>query len=411
MNVGGPALQISGLMRGLDAERFDHRLFSGSVEPGEADYIDLCAPDVAVQRLPHLGRSVRPGDDARALAQLTAAMRDFRPHILHTHTAKAGVLGRLAGLLARVPVRVHTFHGHLLHGYFSGPKTQLVIRTERTLARLTDHLIAVSEQVRDDLVAARIGAVGRYHVVPPGTGLGPLPGRTAARLELGLPVAGPVVAYVGRITRIKRPDRLVQILRLVRREVPDATLVVCGDGDLSGEFMAAAAAADLGAAIAALGWRRDVATVYAASDLVLLASDNEGLPVSLIEAGMAGLPCVATRVGGVPEVVKDGTTGLLAPPGAQALATQVVRLLRDEPLRRQMGLRAREWTTERFGTARLVSDTDDLYSSIAVAKGWWPVSTQSPARPAMQPSAPPSTRLSAPPSVRPSAQPPLEESR
>lgn len=374
MNVGGPALQIAGLMRGLDPDRFDHRLVSGSVEPDEADYVDLCAPGLPVRRLPHLGRSVRPGDDARALAHLTSAMREFRPHILHTHTAKAGLLGRLAAVAARVPVRVHTFHGHLLHGYFSASKTRLIIRTERTLARRTDHLVAVSEQVRDDLLAARVGHPGKYHVVPPGAALGPLPDRAAARRDLGLPPDGPVLAYVGRITRIKRPDRLVQVFRLVRASFPDTTLVVCGDGDLRGEFTACAAEAGVSDGVVMLGWRRDVADVYAAADLVLLTSDNEGLPVSLIEAGLAGVPCVATRVGGVPEVVEDGVTGLLAPPGVQVLATQVVRLLGDDALRRRMGPHSRSLAERRFGTARLVRDIDDLYTSIAVAKGWWPAS-------------------------------------
>ncbi|MCW2919507.1 MAG: hypothetical protein JWN52_7575 [Actinomycetia bacterium] len=372
MNVGGPALQASELMRGLDTERFDQRLYCGFVGPGEADYVDLCAPDVGVHRVPALGRSMRSADDGRSLVRLTTAMREFRPHIVHTHMAKAGALGRMAAVLARVPVRVHTFHGHLLHGYFSRPKTRLVVQTERTLAKLTDHLVAVGEQVRDDLVAAGIGRPGQYRVVPPGTNLGPLPEREVARRRLGLPLEGPVVAYVGRVTGIKRPDRLVEVARTVHREIPAARFVVCGDGDLLGEVMATTG--DLDGALHLLGWRADVATVYAAADLVLLTSDNEGMPVSLIEAGLAGLPAVATRVGGVPEVVQEGVTGLLGTTRAAELAEGVVRLLRDEQLRLRMGQCARAWTAERFGAERLVSDIHDLYASIAVDKGWWSAS-------------------------------------
>jgi glycosyltransferase involved in cell wall biosynthesis len=372
MNVGGPALQASELMRGLDTERFDQRLYCGFVGPGEADYVDLCAPDVGVHRVPTLGRSMRSTDDGRSLVRLTTAMREFRPHIVHTHMAKAGALGRMAAVLARVPVRVHTFHGHLLHGYFSRPKTQLVVQTERTLAKLTDHLVAVGEQVRDDLVAVGIGRPGQYRVVPPGTNLGPLPEREVARGLLGLPLEGPVVAYVGRVTGIKRPDRLVEVARTVHREIPAARFVVCGDGDLLGEVMAATG--DLDGALHLLGWRADVATVYAAADLVLLTSDNEGMPVSLIEAGLAGLPAVATRVGGVPEVVQEGVTGLLGTTRAAELAEGVVRLLRDEQLRLRMGQCAQAWTAERFGAERLVSDIHDLYASIAVDKGWWSAS-------------------------------------
>jgi hypothetical protein len=192
MNVGGPALQASVLMRGLDPARFDQRLYTGLVEPGEADYLDLRADDIRAHRMPRLGRSVRPADDARAIASLVAEMRRFRPHIVHTHMAKAGTLGRTAAVLARVPARVHTYHGHLLYGYFSPGKTRLVVATERLSARLCDRLVAVGTRVRDELVAARVGRHGQYVVVPPGTTLGPLPdGARGARRGAGRRVRRP----------------------------------------------------------------------------------------------------------------------------------------------------------------------------------------------------------------------------
>ncbi|MFE0329241.1 glycosyltransferase [Streptomyces sp. NPDC058960] len=368
MNVGGPALQVSALMRGLDGELFDHRLYAGYVGPDEADYVDQRAPDVQVHRVPTLGRAVRPADDLRALAALTAAMRRFRPHIVHTHTAKAGTLGRGAAVLARVPARVHTFHGHLLHGYFSPAKTRLVVQAERGLAAVTDRLVAVGCGVRDDLLAAGIGRPGQYAVVPPGTTPAAPPGRSEARRRLGLPQDSPVVAYVGRVTRIKRPDRFLAVVREVHRTVPEARFLVCGDGDLRGDLEAAA---DPRGRVRLLGWRADVETVYAAADLVLLTSDNEGMPVSLIEAGLAGVPAVATNVGSVAEVVRDGRTGLLAPPDAGELARHTLALLGDDPLRNRMGRQARAWTEQRFGAERLVKDTADLYASIAVRHGWW----------------------------------------
>ncbi|HEX6469619.1 MAG TPA: glycosyltransferase [Streptosporangiaceae bacterium] len=378
MNVGGPALQITQLLRGLDTKHFDQRLYSGFVGPGEADYVTLCAPDVDVRRIPVLGRSVRPADDLRALARLVAVMRDFRPHIVHTHTAKAGTLGRMAAVAARVPVRIHTFHGHLLHGYFGPATTRLVVTAERTLARHTDRLVAVGDRVRDDLLAAGIGRPGQYAVVPPGTALAALPDRDVARDKLELPRSAPVVAYVGRLTQIKRPDRLLDVARAVRRAIPDVRFVICGDGELGGRRLGAdpggGPGGDLGGCLRLLGWRSDVETVYAAADVVLLTSDNEGAPVSLIEAGLAGRPAVATRVGGVPDVVCHTVTGLLAGPDARELAEHTVRLLRDERLRLRMGERARRWTTERFGAARLVADTHALYTRIAVEKGWWPAS-------------------------------------
>lgn len=369
MNVGGPALQVSTLMRGLDTKLFDQRLYAGFVGPDEADYVDQRARDVQVCRVPTLGRAVRPTDDLRALSALVGAMRRFRPHIVHTHTAKAGALGRAAAVLARVPVRVHTFHGHLLHGYFPPAKTHLVIRAERGLAAVTDRLVAVGCSVRDDLLAAGIGRPRQYAVVPPGTAPAAAPGRAEARRRLGLPEDGLVVAYVGRVTRIKRPDRFLAVAREVRGAVPTARFLVCGEGDLHGDLESAA---DLHDGLHLLGWRPDVETVYAAADVVLLTSDNEGMPVSLIEAGLAGVPAVATNVGSVAEVVQDGTTGLLARPDADELTRHIVALLRDDGLRRRMGEQARAWTAQRFGAERLVRDTHDLYASIAAERGWWP---------------------------------------
>lgn len=378
MNVGGPALQVSVLMRGLDPERFDQRLYTGLVGPGEADHLSLRDPDVRACRVATLGRSVRPADDARAVAALVAEMRRFRPHIVHTHLAKAGLVGRTAASLTRVPARVHTYHGHLLYGYFSPARTRLVVATERMAARRCDRLVAVGARVRDELLAAGVGRDGQYAVVPPGTVLGPLPDRAEARRTLGVPGDGPVVAFVGRLTGVKRPDRFVSVAREVRRIVPAVRFVVCGGGDAAGEV--SAAAGEFGAAMRMVGWRSDVETVYAAADLVLLTSDNEGMPVSLIEAGLAGVPVVATRVGSVAEVVEDGVTGLLGPCDAGELAGRAARLLIDEPLRREMGVRARTRTAQRFGPGRLVSDIDAIYTSIAEKRGWWPARDKEGAR-------------------------------
>ena len=232
-NVGGPALQASILMRELPADRFEQRLYAGSLAAGEADYLELRAPDVPVYRVPSLSRRIRLGDDIRAFRFIVSEMRTFRPHIVHTHTAKAGVTGRLAAMMTHVPVRFHTFHGHLLHSYFSAATTHGLIWVESGLARHTDRLIAVGAQVRDDLLAAGVGRPAQYAVVPPGTSLGPLPDRLAARHALGVPPDAPVVAFVGRLTQVKRPDRLVAVAQDVTRAVPGTRFVVCGHGDLA----------------------------------------------------------------------------------------------------------------------------------------------------------------------------------
>jgi glycosyltransferase involved in cell wall biosynthesis len=374
MNIGGPAVQVLGLLRGLDRDRYDQRLYAGHVEDHETDHHQRYAPGLPAYRIAALGRRVRPFDDVRALAELVTAVREFRPHIVHTHTAKAGALGRLAATIAGVPARVHTFHGHLLHGYFSPSTTRLVIGVERRLAAHTHRLVAVGAQVRDDLIGAGIGRPDQFVVIPPGTTLPDPPDRDVARDRLGLPRDRPVVVSVGRITAIKRPDRLAAVAHAVRELVPDVVFAVFGEGDRLGELRAAAR--ELPDTLRLRGWRTDVETVYAAADLVLLTSDNEGMPMSLVEAGLAGVPAVATRVGSVAEVVQDGRTGVLAGTEVADLTRCTAMLLRDPARRQAMGRAARAHCTEQFSGDRLVADTDRLYAALAVERGWWPRSVR-----------------------------------
>ncbi|MEU4533871.1 glycosyltransferase [Streptosporangium sp. NPDC023825] len=368
MNVGGPATQVMGLYEELNPEEFDHRLYTGHVEGGEGDHLRLRNSGVEVHRIPGLGRSVRPADDYRALAALTGAMRGFRPHVVHTRTTKAGALGRAASCLSGVgSARVHVFHGHLLHGYFSPPRRHLYVRTERLLARVSDRLVTVGARVRDELLQAGIGRPGQYVVIPPGVRPGPVPDRGAARAALGIPQDAPVVAYVGRLTQVKRPDRFVAVAHAVLGRIPGCHFVMCGGGELGRQVERDAES--VRDSFHLLGWRRDVETVYAAADVVLLTSDNEGTPLTLVEAGMAGTPVVSTRVGSVAEVVRDGHTGLLSSTDPDELAAHTVRLLSDPGLARRMGGAARDWTTHAFALDRLVSDTEDLYRSLCETRG------------------------------------------
>ena len=365
MNVGGPAVIVADLVRGLDPDEFDVQAVCGVVGDGEADYLVVHDPELPVVRLDDLGRSVRALSDLRALVQLVRLMRSVRPDVVHTHTAKAGVLGRVAAVLARVPVRVHTFHGHVLHGYFSRSVTSVVRWVERVLAWRTTAIVAVGAQVRDDLLAAGVGRPDQYSVIAPGVHPLRLPERALARQVLGLPADAPVVLFVGRLTRIKRPDRLIEAMRLVLAEVPEAVLAIAGEGDLSADTKEAAA--DLGDSVQFLGWRDDLGTVYAAGDVMVLTSDNEGMPVSLIEASMAGLPCVTTGVGSAAEVVVHGRTGLVVEPTAAAVASALVSLIREPQHRTDLGAEAARHAAERFGPARQVAEHAALYRRLVPA--------------------------------------------
>lgn len=367
MNVGGPAVEIAGLMRHVDPSEFDQRLVTGWCDPHEEDYLTTQAPDVPATRLSGLGRAVRPTDDALAFWRLVHEIREYRPHILHTHTAKAGALGRAAAEFAGSrPIVVHTYHGHVLSGYFSGPKTRAIIEVERALGRRTDQFLTVGAQVRDELLAAGIGSSDRFAVVPPGLEQLHAPDRSEARRSLGLADDAFVVCVVGRVTQIKRPDRVADLAALLSSRHPNLVVLVAGSGDLEPTLRARVAAEDL--PIRMLGWRDDVATIFAGSDLALLTSDNEGTPLSLIQAGLAGIPAVATNVGAVSEVVIDGTTGLLAPCDSVALAEQVSRLAGDPALRTVLGSAGRERAARLYTVERFAKDHTDIYRRLIARK-------------------------------------------
>ena len=358
MNVGGPAVQVAGLMRSLPREEFDQRLYTGYCADDEADYLEAQAPDIEAIRIEGLGRAPKPGDDLRALAQLTKEIRVFKPHLIHTHTAKAGVLGRTAAKLAGTrAATVHTFHGHLLHGYFSPAKTRAVIAVERYFARSTTQLVAVGPKVRDDLVAAGIGKPEKFTVIPPGLVLPPGPHKTIARRVLGLPQDVPVIGFIGRLTAIKRPDRFAEVVRIVHAQRPEAHFLVAGSGD----WVDALRIATAGLPVTMLGWRNDIETVLASCDGVVLTSDNEGTPLSLIQAGMAGLPVVASDVGSVRDVVREGQTGWLTSPTPESLAAAVVLLLEDPAEAKRRGQHGRTLTLANHGVHRLTEDHIKLY--------------------------------------------------
>ena len=363
MNVGGPAVQVSGLMRHLDNSKFDQRLLTGFCDLGEADYLDTAALDISAQRIDGLGRSLSLWNDWKAFTAIRSEIRTFKPHIIHTHTAKAGVLGRLASLSSGMSSkRVHTFHGHLLNGYFSRPVRRLVILIERLLAYSTDVLVSVGVRVRNELIAVGIGSSNKFRVVPPGLELNEVPSRIAARKLLELSEDDFVVSFMGRITQIKRPDRFLDAIDAAKHDIPELKCLIAGEGDLY--QVTKDRAAELGLPVIFLGWRSDIEVILAASDVVMLTSDNEGTPLSLIQAGMIGVPAIATRVGSVEEIVKDLQGGLLVERSSYELALALVSLFRDRSILQSYGSFAMEWMNENYSVERLVADHEAIYRSL-----------------------------------------------
>jgi glycosyltransferase involved in cell wall biosynthesis len=362
MNVGGPALQVVAMARHIDPANVQQLVLSGSVAGDEQDYLSLRAPDIKVTTVPGLGRSVKGMGDLRAFLFVCQEIRRFRPHIVHTHTAKAGVLGRLAAKVLRVPFVIHTFHGHLLNGYFSPRVLSLIVGTERTLAKGTTKIVSVGEQVREDLLHAGIGRRDQYLVVAPGVvepvDVDPM----ALRAELSLGPDTVVVVFVGRLTQIKRAERYVELAKSTIEELPDAVFLVVGDGPDRESLETAAAS--LGSRVRFLGWRGDIASVYAAADIATLTSDNEGMPVALIEASMQGVPSVSTDVGSVRQVVEDSVTGYVVA-DMDALREKFLLLAHDRRMRVEFGVSAQQRARRLFSEKRLAKDIESLYEAVA----------------------------------------------
>ena len=367
MNVGGPAVQISGLMRHFDKNEFDQILVTGYCAEDESDYLETSATDIAAVRIDGLGRSISLFGDIKSLLQLIKLIREFKPDIVHTHTAKAGVVGRIASILSgHHSARIHTFHGHLLHGYFGNFKTQLIILLERSLALFTSKIFAVGSKVRDDLVQAKIAKSSKFVVMPPGLELRNIPSREDALRALGLDQADMYCSFIGRITQIKRPDRFLEAVEESKKRNLNLNFIVAGAGDLLEQTIASAQAKNL--QIEFLGWQEDIELILAASDIVILTSDNEGMPLSLIQAGMAGKPVVSTNVGSVSEIVEDGSSGFITDFNPTHLTDSLEKLRNDPNLAKAMGQTAKEITTSKFSVMRLVNDHQNIYKNLADKK-------------------------------------------
>ena len=363
MNVGGPAVQVSGLMRGFDRAEFDHRLYTGFCTIDEADYLDSVATDIKAIRIDGLGRRVSLRGDIRAFLSLVKVIREFKPHIIHTHTAKAGFLGRLASLVSfQKSFRVHTFHGHLLNGYFGSFKRTLVVIAEKSLALITQQLLAVGDKVRQDLLKAGIGSKGKFGLMPPGLAIGNLPFKNDALTFFGLNNERLQCAFIGRVTQIKRPDRFLDVVSEIKKRNISLDFFIAGDGELLKVCRERIIAENL--PVEVLGWQSDIEKVLSAADIVVLTSDNEGTPLSLIQAGMAKLPVVSTNVGSVPEIVLDSVTGLITSLDVQQIADALEKLVSDKALRAQLGIAAQDFTLANFGVQRLVRDHELLYKKL-----------------------------------------------
>jgi glycosyltransferase involved in cell wall biosynthesis len=369
LNVGGPAMHVVNLAQAMNEGPWRTRLIAGSIESGEGDMAYYAEErGVEVSYVPAMARSIRPLSDLKTFWRLYRRFRRERPDIVHTHTAKAGTLGRLAAALAGVPVRVHTYHGHVLGGdYFSAFRTRVFVEIERQLGRLTDRLVVLTRGQAAELSGAlAVAPPERFAVVPLGLELERFltvdraEGRGAMRAELGIEESELVVGTVGRLVPIKNHELFLDALAalVARADRPVRGLVV-GSGEREDELRAYAAELGVDRHILWLGWRRDLPRIYPALDAVLLTSHDEGTPVAVIEALVAGTPVVARDVGGVAEVLESAGAGRPVPRDAGPERWASAALAAAE--REAASPAERRRVAELFSVARLAADLDALY--------------------------------------------------
>jgi glycosyltransferase involved in cell wall biosynthesis len=368
LNIGGPAIHVVNLNAGLDHARFESLLVSGTENPGEGSMLDYAlshgVQPIVVPEI--VGEATFKPRDLKALAKLYRLIRRERPHIVHTHTAKAGFLGRLAGWLAGVPVIIHTYHGHVLHGYYSPLKGWLLRCMEKALARITDCIVAVSPRVKGELVAYGIASSEKITVIPLGFDLEPFFGcqkhRGGFLRELGLNDGFRLVGIVGRIFPIKNHRLFLDAASRLAAFDSAVRFVIVGDGTLREDMERHARELGIADRVIFTGWRRDLPRIYADLNVLVVSSDNEGTPVSAIEAMASGRPVVGTRVGGLPDIIIDGENGYIVPPrNPEALAEAILRLLQGPELASRMGRAGQAMARERFTVKRLIADTENLY--------------------------------------------------
>jgi len=367
LNVGGPAYQAALLNHMLPRCGYQCLLIHGSVAPGETSFDELLEKYPGeVRQISSLSRSISPLADLAALRQLVRILREYKPHIVHTHTAKAGFLGRLAAGITGAKTIVHTYHGHVLEGYFRGPMRWSIIATEQLLARRTDRLVTVSPRLTAELSE-------RFHIAPPqkfatielGLPLdrfAKLPSRGQWRGRLGIPEQAIVLGSLGRLAPIKNHRRMLEVFsQLMKLPGVNPHLMIGGTGLLESDLRQAARELGIASHVHFLGRVEDLPAFYADIDIAILTSDNEGTPVTLLETQAAGKYCVAPDVGGIADVLDPEAGVLVSPNSVEAYVAALRPILENWPRAGNAPESVRSRVIERFSPDRLVQYIDTLY--------------------------------------------------
>ncbi len=355
MNVGGTAAYISTLLSGMGAKysgEVENLLVIGNVPPGEIE--DGVVATLAVRRITSLSRAINFSADRTAWKELQVIISDFKPDVIHSHTFKAGLLTRIGQPRA---ILVHTFHGHHLYDpEFGVMKRSLLNIIERRLAPKCAKIVTIGEKVAAELLAVGIGEASQYISIAPGIDPVKVSERDGARKTLGISTNKIVVAWLGRFTTVKRPDRVLEIAK----KLPDFDFLMAGGGELLDDISAKA-----GANLHVLGWQAKE-DIWAVADIALCTSDSEGMPLSIIEAQMAGIPVVSTNVGSISEIVVDGISGKLCSEDNDDLARGITYVADELSRSGAMKSAAKSHAMEKFSKSEMVDAHMTLYRNLGV---------------------------------------------
>jgi glycosyltransferase involved in cell wall biosynthesis len=347
MNVGGTARYVGELVSSAPDNGYEALLATGHVQGAEVE--DGVVSSLSVIRVPHLGRAIAPLNDLRAFLELRQIISNVKPDVVHTHTFKAGLLARLVGGEFK---RIHTFHGHLFEDQsFSSLKKFVITFLEQFLAKRTDVLVSVGEQVGFEIRNRGIGIEEKWESISPGVVPLKLVAKSVARQSLGLTEAGVIVGWMARMTSVKNPMLALE----VARQFPNVLFVMAGGGELLDAVRSAAPEN-----VKVIGWA-DASIMWSAVDAVLSTSDNEGMPVALIEAQFAGLPVVATDVGSNREVIEDGESGFVVRGDVKVLVLALSKLLASSEVRATFGASGKERCEREFSIAKMNQAHEEMY--------------------------------------------------
>ncbi|OHB86814.1 MAG: hypothetical protein A3D13_09805 [Planctomycetes bacterium RIFCSPHIGHO2_02_FULL_40_12] len=382
LDKGGSAETTLHIVSSLNMEKYDVFLAHGlsresnmsimEKEVVESDLLLAEAKGVRVFALPSLVRRLSFKNDLLAFINIYRLIKRIRPHIVHTHTSKAGLLGRLASFLARVPIIIHTPHGHVFHSYYGPVMTKVFVFAEKILSFITDKITALTNRERDEHLEEGIASIEKYVVIHSGVMLDRLMNMSvdagAVRGEFGIAQDSNVIGVVGRLVPIKGHKYLVSAAKRIIKEFRNTVFVFVGDGYLSSRLERQAESIGVRKNIIFTGWRKDAVEILDLFDILVLPSLNEGMGKVLVEGMALGKPIIASNVGGIIDLVRNGENGILVPPGdSDALGEAILQLLKDKNLSEKLGKNGKAMVYPEFDASVMVKQIDDLYESLLVS--------------------------------------------